>query len=1304
VKEQTAEGSAPLAGRPAGPRALAIDWRLPQWWRRLLVPTLFVALALLVTTGYGSGVQLSDGQASLHIDPLKFLWQLLHAWNPSLYLGTHTGFWFPYETPYAWAYALAEVLHVPQELAQRVIVFTVYLACLASMYYCLRNVTPWLDEVARIAGSCAYLFNMYVALNSQAQVVWLLTYATLPALAGVTARAIRGEINLWRAVLATALLVLVGGGINPPLVAINVIVLAIFVLVMLALDPQPAAAAKRTVPFILAASVAAIAINLYWIVPFVDFFRNVWLNGVLSEAPSMHNAATSFDNVLRGLGHWATFVSFGGRPYFPWAAPYAAGLFSALLWLVPIIALGGIAFKRNQRPATLFFLLVTIVSVPIVVGYYHDGLGDAVTTPIYDAFYRNFPGFQMFRFSYKWIAGVEFGISGLYAIAVYGIVASLREYLSKLTAPQRWSWSWAPAAAATALIILPILVFVPVLINKMNYPGQAIPSWEYRQNPLVGNDQNHRVALLPTQFLEQFDWGDPQFYIEDSLVGRPMIYGLLGSEPSEGSDLWVRRAYRATREGLPFAADMFRALGVDTIEQRDDFIPAIDFSSPGEWRFNTTTLTHDLVHRVLGATPARADGPLHAYHLSGSLPLIYGVTHPVVSALPTFTDAYLGNVAAMAKGQAQFDPPTRSADEFSTAMEPLSPILPESTAQTRDLAVNQALAYGIQIHPPSADVSWSMPFEVKSDAVYAIFAREQSLLFNIASPQTVEIDGQFFSPQTTGGAWTQYGQIELAPGSHSVSDGYPDPNLIVALVRVDDLKAWEDRIAALARALPKNLTSSILVYAKKTNFTVPSSGKYRVRATAVGSFGPDGLVRTQLRRGSAYRSAFPTDLSGTLPYIPGNGVVATSTLMMPPQWYRDDPTAYQWQRGDPTAWLLFARNAHVRVYVPGNSAVRTAVTMRVSRLQISNLMTVAVNGRASQSVVLPGASANAQEYDSTEQLAGPMPGAVGFALTLRPGWNDVAFNFYSGGGERPDLGSGVISAAVAPDLAFNRIASQPGAQSPARDDAFKVVALADPPQGLAGDPEVVGSVARSAGRDVWLAVALAERGKVEYRVLPVNQTGGFDINFMHAFPDSWYDASKRVVGIWFISRGAAPAVSGLFYNLHAMPARAMRHPQSLANLPLRVDGRLIGTQPVFLSAGKHRIVSADREAKLGLLRVEPVGLPRTQPFALTWHRKSPTTLDVTARNTSNPFLLVFGEAYHPEWQATLNGEPLTHVVVDGFANGWIVPSLPSGGKISLTFTAQRYYLIAGIISLISLIILIALASVPELWPIRTSNH
>ncbi|MGB6522660.1 MAG: alpha-(1-_3)-arabinofuranosyltransferase family protein [Candidatus Cybelea sp.] len=1293
MKEETARASA----------SLELPWPQRAVLRRALVPALFVALALLVTLGYGSGVQLNDGQADLHIDPLKFLWSLLHAWNPALYMGTHTGFWFPYETPYAWIYAIAQIFHVPQDLAQHVAVFMVYLGCLASMYYCLRSVAPWLNETARVAGSIAFLFNMYVALNSQAQIVWLLTYGTLPALVGVTACAMRGEINVWRGALSVALLVLVGAGVNPPLVAINVILLAIFVLVMLAFSPEPAITAKRTLPFLAAACAATFLINLYWLVPFGDFFRSVWLNGVLSEGPSLHNAATSFANVLRGLGHWATFVSFGGRPYFPWAAPYSEGLFSALLWFVPIVALGGVAFKRNQRPATFYFMLATIVSVPIVVGYYHDALGDAVTTPIYDAFYRYFPGFQMFRFSYKWVAGVEFGISGLYALAVYSIVTWLREQRAFWigTANERFG-SVVPVASAV-LVLLPILIFVPVLINKMNYPGTALPSWTYRENALVGSDDQHRVALFPTQFLEQFDWGNPEFYIENSLINRPMIYGLLGSEPSEGTDAWVRRAYRATREGLPFAADMFRVLGVNTILQRDDFIPVIDFSSPDEWKFNSTTLTHDLLHRVLGAAPDRSDGPLHAYRLKGALPLVYGVTNPVISTWPRFSDASLGNVEAMAKGQARFDPPTRSQQEFTATMRSLRPIVPQSAASIMDLAVKAALSNGVLVQPPSANVQWSMPFQVRDTQTYTIFAREESLLFPQAAPRVLQFDGGYLRPTAVGGAWTEYGEVLVPRGSHWVSDGYEDPKLVVALVKTDDFNAWMSRIGALNRSLPQNAASEMLVYAPRKAVDVPATGTYRISASPVGRFGPDGHVRTRLVRGTAFRGTFSGHLGATLPYVFGDGVAATSPLLMPGSWYRDDPTTYDWQRGDPDSWLLFSQVAHLRVFVANPAGALTRVAMHVSRLQVGPVMTVAVNGGTQRDVVLAGPSGAAQDYDSVERLEGPVPQPANFTLALRPGWNDVAFAFHWQTGERSDLGQSVIEAAVGPDISFTRIGAAPGASRPAVvDNSFNGISLPNPPGGLAGDPEVVGNVVTTGGGTTWLAVALESNGRIRYRIYELPQQGHFDIYFMHGFPNNWYDGSQRIAGMWFVGRQTHSAFSNLSYYIHATPARALKHPGSLSSLPLKIDGRLAGSGPVFLRKGSHVISSADSDVGIGLLTMAPASLPRTQPFPVMWNRHSPTSLEVTGNGA--PFLLVFGDAYHPEWQATVNGQALPHVIVNGISNGWVVPALPGGSKISIRFTAQRLYVYAGIISLISFIILIVLASKPELWTFRATQR
>ena len=247
-------------------------------------------------------------------------------------------------------------------------------------------------------------------------------------------------------------------------------------------------------------------------------------------------------------------------------------------------------------------------------------------------------------------------------------------------------------------------------------------------------------------------------------------------------------------------------------------------------------------------------------------------------------------------------------------------------------------------------------------------------------------------------------------------------------------------------------------------------------------------------------------------------------------------------------------------------------------------------------------------------------------------------------------------------------------------------------------------VNRAGSRGDWLAVALQNSSGIFYRLYPVGKDGSFDVNFMHAIPNGWNDASDRVLGVWLLDRGGRPIVANVSYNLHALPGRALRRPSSLQSLPIKIDGRLVTAQPVFLRRGVHTVASADREVKIGLLTVVPVTLPKTKQVPLGWTRPSPTVVDVAVPKNAGPFLMVFGEAFHPHWRATLDGEPLAHVVVNGLSNGWVVPNLPDGGKIVLKFDGQQYYLIAAGLSLIALVILIVLACAPDLWPIRTPER
>jgi hypothetical protein len=261
------------------------------------------------------------------------------------------------------------------------------------------------------------------------------------------------------------------------------------------------------------------------------------------------------------------------------------------------------------------------------------------------------------------------------------------------------------------------------------------------------------------------------------------------------------------------------------------------------------------------------------------------------------------------------------------------------------------------------------------------------------------------------------------------------------------------------------------------------------------------------------------------------------------------------------------------------------------------------------------------------------------------------------------------------------------------------VRLANPRAALTGDPDIMGTLSNTGTAGASLAVALEDRGTVFYRTFPIARDGSFDINFLHAFPNDWSDASLQVVGIWLLSRGANPKLSDLYYNIHAMPGENLRRQQSLRVLPYKIDGKVVGAAPVFLTRGRHVVTSMDKQVKIGLLTVDPLTLPKTNDFPVVWQRHSATSIGVTVKSSASPFLLVFNEAYHPEWSATLNGEVLPHVIVNGVANGWIVPSLSASGDIALNFAGQQFYVISGAISVIALLIMITLAWAPDLWPV-----
>jgi len=85
--------------------------------------------------------------------------------------------------------------------------------------------------------------------------------------------------------------------------------------------------------------------------------------------------------------------------------------------------------------------------------------------------------------------------------------------------------------------------------------------------------------------------------------------------------------------------------------------------------------------------------------------------------------------------------------------------------------------------------------------------------------------------------------------------------------------------------------------------------------------------------------------------------------------------------------------------------------------------------------------------------------------------------------------------------------------------------------------------------------------------------------------------------------------------------------------------------------------------------------------------------EVDAFSTS-PFILVFNQQFDPRWSLTdSKGLSYSHIEVNGYANGWIIPG-PGKFEFRLSFGPQEYYHLALLSSLASVIVALAIIVAP----------
>ncbi|MGH2930384.1 MAG: alpha-(1-_3)-arabinofuranosyltransferase domain-containing protein, partial [Solirubrobacteraceae bacterium] len=146
------------------------------------IPLSLAAAAFALSFAQRTGLDTADTKIDLHVDPVRFLHQLLSVWSPTEGLGhVQGGQYSGYLWPMGPFFALGHLLGVSDWIVERLWLGTL-LALAAWGAVRLLDVLG-VDRrrgVAQLAAGAIYMVNPYVVVISARATVFLLAYAALP--------------------------------------------------------------------------------------------------------------------------------------------------------------------------------------------------------------------------------------------------------------------------------------------------------------------------------------------------------------------------------------------------------------------------------------------------------------------------------------------------------------------------------------------------------------------------------------------------------------------------------------------------------------------------------------------------------------------------------------------------------------------------------------------------------------------------------------------------------------------------------------------------------------------------------------------------------------------------------------------------------------------------------------------------------------------------------------------------------------------------------------------------------------------
>lgn len=321
---------------------------------------------------------------------------------------------------------------------------------------------------------------------------------------------IRGvsEEQPWRWAALFALLIFAGGAVDLPglVYALALIIPTTLYVVLVERSSSPAG----VVLWLARAGVLSILISAGAVVQVLAGSASLTARLVRTESADAVNATSSWAESWRGLGYWVSYASEGRLLVRPQAASYFTSVGIVLAtFLAPIVALMGFARSR-WRPRLLYAALM-VTAIVLMVGTYPPRDPPPYGRLVFEA-YQRVASLTALRNSYKAGAGLALGVGCLLGVAIVEALAT------------RTTRGRALALVACVGLLISAFPFWTGNLYSSDNAMRGLPHyWRQATDFLNRQPGDSRVLVLPGTYNARYRWGSPGDDILDALLTRPHI-------------------------------------------------------------------------------------------------------------------------------------------------------------------------------------------------------------------------------------------------------------------------------------------------------------------------------------------------------------------------------------------------------------------------------------------------------------------------------------------------------------------------------------------------------------------------------------------------------------------------------------------------------------------------------------------------------------------------------------------------------------------------------------------------------------